>query len=61
MISIVWEINLWPVNVGKDFLLGSSSFGAVKLTKNANLDKYKYSAYGIRSDASGKFLSSNNI
>ena len=28
-------------------------FGAVKLTKNADVDKYKYSGYGIKFDEEG--------
>ena len=31
-------------------------FGAIKLTKNVDLDKYKYSAYGIGFDAGGVFI-----
>ena len=31
---IVYEINLWPYNIGTDFTLGNSLFEAVKLTKN---------------------------
>ena len=30
---IVYEINLWPYDVGKDFAQGNSSFGAFKITK----------------------------
>ena len=30
-------------------------FGAVKLTKNLDIDKYKYSGYGIGFDSSGTF------
>ena len=30
-------------------------FGAVKSTKNADIDKYKYSEYGIRFDRCGTF------
>ena len=30
-------------------------FGAVTLTKNADIDKYKYSGYGIGFDRHGKF------
>ena len=30
-------------------------FGAVKLTKNSNIDKYKYSGYGIGIDRRGEF------
>ena len=30
-------------------------FGAVKLTKNYDIDKYKYSGYGIEFDLKGAF------
>ena len=30
-----------------DFTLGNCLFGSVKLTKNTDLDKYKYSSYDI--------------
>ena len=30
------EINLWSFNLGANFTLGNSSFGAVKLTRNAD-------------------------
>ena len=30
-------------------------FGAVKLTKNKDIDKYKYSGYGIGFDSGGTF------
>ena len=42
-------------------MLGNSLIGAVKLTKNADSDKYKYSGYGVNilagtgSDACGRF------
>ena len=39
----------------KDFAFGSSLFEAVKLTTNADPNKYKYSGYGIGFDASGSF------
>ena len=50
-IYIVYEINLWSFNVGKDFALRYSLFGAVKLTENTDLGKYKYSGFGIVFDA----------
>ena len=34
-------------NLNTDFTLGNCLFGSVKLAKNADLDKYKYSGYGI--------------
>ena len=43
----VYEIKLWPFKQNVDFTLGNSLFGAVKLTKNADFDKYKYSGYII--------------
>ena len=49
-IYIVYEINLWPFTVAKDLALENSLFGAVKLTKIADFDKYKYSGYGIGFD-----------
>ena len=34
-------------------MLTNLLFGAVKLTKNADIDKYKYSRYGIGFDGHG--------
>ena len=42
-------------NLNTDFTLGNCLFGSVKLTKNADLDKYKYCGYGIRFDSRSKF------
>ena len=36
-----------------DPTLENCLFGAVKLTNNSDIDKYKYSGYGIRFDAKG--------
>ena len=36
-------------------------FGTVKLTKNADLDKYEYSGYGVGFDPHGSFLLSDGI
>ena len=33
--------------------MANEIFGAVKLTKNADIDKYKYSGYGIGFDGKG--------
>ena len=55
----VYKLNLWSFTVGQDFTLGSSLFGAVKLTKNADPDQFKYSSYDIGFDASGSFLLSD--
>ena len=36
-------------------------FGAFKLTKNADIDKYKYSGYGIGFDEKGFYSIGNEI
>ena len=36
----VYEINLWPYNIGTDFTLENSLFEAVKLTKNTDLHQH---------------------
>ena len=46
-ICIVYETNLWPFTVDQHFTLENPMFEAVKLTQNADLDKYKYSDYGM--------------
>ena len=40
---------------GSDPTLKNCLFGAVTLTKNADIDKYKYSGYGIGFDRRGSF------
>ena len=42
-------------NLNTDFTLGNYLFGSVKLTKNADLDKYKYNSYGIGFDSCSEF------
>ena len=41
-------------NLNTDFILNDWLFGCVKLTKNVNPDKYKYSGYGIGFDSRTK-------
>ena len=59
-IYIVYEIN-------KNFLISSYPtlenclFGAVSLTKNNDIDKYKYYGYGIGFDGKGKFSVGNGF
>ena len=43
-------------NEKTDFTLGNCLFGSVKLTKNADLDKYKYTGYSIGFDSLSEFL-----
>ena len=53
-ISIVYEITD-NFNVSSYPTLGNCLFGAVKLTKNTDIDKYGYPGYGIRLDRHGSF------
>ena len=54
-IYIVYEIS--PTFTSQSsFTLKNSLFGAVKITKNADISKYKYSGYGISFDSKGSFL-----
>ena len=43
-------------SLNTDFTLDNCLFGSVKLTKNADLDKYKYTGYGIGFDSHSEFL-----
>ena len=49
------KINLWSHIQSADFVLEYSLFGDTKLTKNADLDKYKYIGYGTGFDANEFF------
>ena len=53
-IYIVYEINK-NGNTSSDPTLENCLFGAVSLTKNANIDRYQYSGYGVGFDRHGSF------
>ena len=55
-ISIVFEISK-SINISDYPTLKNCLFGAVKLTKNADIDKHRYSGYGIGFDRHGSFSS----
>ena len=40
-----YTLNSWFGNLNTDFTLDNYSFGSTKLTKNADLHKYKYKGY----------------
>ena len=42
-------------NLNIDFTLGDCLFGSVKLTKNTDIDKYKYTGYGLGFDSRSQF------
>ena len=43
-------------NLNTGFTSGNCLLRSVELTKYADLDKYKYTSYGVRFDSSSKFL-----
>ena len=47
---IVYEIDLWDCGYDDYPALKNSLFSTVKLIKNADIEKYKYSGYGIGFD-----------
>ena len=54
-LSIAYELNIWSQDVNAEFTLRDYLFRAVKLTKNANPNKYSYSGYGIVFDSHSSF------
>ena len=54
-IYIVYKLRS-NLNYNENVSLENGLFGAVKLTKNADSSKYKYSVYGIGFDGHGTFL-----
>ena len=53
---ISYKLNPQLRSLNTDFTLNNYLFGSVKLTKNAYVDKYKYSGYGIGFDSRSEFL-----
>ena len=53
-VYIIFEITASSFN-NADPTLKSSLFGAIRLTKNVDNDKYKYYGYGIEFDRRGAF------
>ena len=56
---IVYELDIWLHDLNTDLALKDCLFGAVKLTKNAYPDKYRYSRYGSGFNSRSIFLISN--
>ena len=53
-IYISYVLIPWFRNLNTDFRRDNYLVGSVKLTKNSDLDKYKYSCYGIAFDLRSK-------
>ena len=58
-IHISYTLNSWLRNLNTDFTLHNSLFGSVKLNKNADPDKCKYSGYETK--AKKKFKNIKNV
>ena len=54
-IGLSYNLDEWSKDLNTDFTIGNRLSGAVKLTKNANPDKYKYIGYSIRFDSRTQF------
>ena len=52
---ICYELDRWSKDLDTDFTLANWLFGSVKLTKNADPDKYKYSGYNTGFDSRSGF------
>ena len=52
---IAYELDTWPRDLNSDFTLKDCLFGGVKLTKNADPDKYIYTGYSIGFDSRSEF------
>ena len=52
---------MWSYYQTIDFAIANCLFGAVPLTKNADLDKYSYSRYGIGFDVRSAFSLSDGM
>ena len=57
-VDIVYEVNNLH-NISSYPKLENCLFGAVSLTKNVDIDQYKYSGYGIGFDRKGEFSVGN--
>ena len=51
-----YTLDPWSRDLNTIFTLNNCLFGSLKLTKNADPDKYKYSGCGIRFDSPSEFL-----
>ena len=58
-IYIVYELSMF--HVGSFFTLEDCLFGAVSLSKNADIDKYKYSGYAIGFNRKGSYSIGNEV
>ena len=58
--DISYEVDTWSRDLNTDFKWGYCLFGAVKLTANADIDKYRYIGYGTGFDSRSQLLWSDS-
>ena len=61
MVNIYIVFELDEIDIKTSPMLVKSLFGAVSLTKNADIDKYKYSWYGIGFDRGSAYSFGNGF
>ena len=54
-IFVSYILNQWARDLNTDIILSSCLFGSLKLTKNADPDRYIYSGYGIGFNSRSEF------
>ena len=52
----MYELDRWSQDLNAKFSLNNCLFGNVKITKNADPNKYSYSGYGIGFDSRSLFF-----
>ena len=52
---IAYELDRWSQELNAEFILKDNLFGAVKLTKSTNPDKYSHSGSGTGFDSRSLF------
>ena len=55
ILFIVYGCDTWSRDLNCDFFKKNCLYGGVKLTKNANRDRYIYSGYGVGFDLRSEF------
>ena len=58
---IFYELNMWPQDLNAEFTLKDCLFGNVRITKNADPNKYSYSGCEIEFDSRTVISLSNDL